>query len=92
MTKHILIEGKVQGVGFRFRTTEKAINLGVSGWVQNLDDGRVEVLAHGEDSAVERLLDWIKNGGPPTAEVKDVHVEDTDVKHDRDHFYIKRGD
>ena len=45
--KHILVSGRVQGVGFRYRTYYLAQNLGLTGWVQNLEDGRVEMELQG---------------------------------------------
>lgn len=51
----ILFSGRVQGVGFRFTTQSIATSLGLRGWVKNLRDGRVEVLAEGERDAIENL-------------------------------------
>ncbi len=68
---HLLVEGLVQGVAFRAYTTEEARRLGVQGWVRNLPDGRVEVLAEGERAAVEALAAWCRRG-PPAARVADV--------------------
>ena len=48
--KHILVSGRVQGVGFRYRTYYLAQNLGLTGWVQNLDDGRVEMELQGDEA------------------------------------------
>ena len=53
------VAGRVQGVGFRYATAEKALGLGVSGYVRNLPDRRVEVLACGEESAVIALRNWL---------------------------------
>ena len=63
-----LVSGRVQGVYFRASTREQALRLGLSGHARNLDDGRVEVLAFGEDEAVEALARWLQQG-PPTARV-----------------------
>jgi acylphosphatase len=73
----MLISGKVQGVSFRFYTQEQANRLKLRGFVRNLDDGRVEIVAAGEREDLENLLEWAKKG-PPAARVKDVIV--TDVK------------
>lgn len=62
------VAGKVQGVWFRASTREQATALGVRGYARNLSDGRVEVLAVGEDAAVERLAQWLRHG-PPMARV-----------------------
>ena len=54
--KHIFFSGEVQGVGFRYSAKYLARPLGLTGWVRNLPDGRVEMEAQGEDRAVEQLL------------------------------------
>ncbi len=77
MTKtvlHAYVQGKVQGVWFRDSTKKQAERLGITGWVCNLPDGRVEVLACGEVAAIEQLHVWLKHG-PPLAEVEEVIVE-----------------
>ena len=56
---HAYFNGRVQGVGFRFTTLELARELDVCGWVQNLDDGRVEVTAEGDEEDLKELLDEI---------------------------------
>ena len=63
-----LVSGKVQGVFFRASTREQARALGLRGHARNLDDGRVEVLAVGEDAAIEALAAWLRRG-PPAARV-----------------------
>ena len=60
---HIFITGSVQGVFFRATTQEKARELGLTGWVRNLPDGRVEVLAEGDEEKLKDLLEWCR-GGP----------------------------
>ncbi len=57
-----LIEGRVQGVGFRYATVRQAERLGLTGWVRNLPDGRVEVEAHGDGRAVDTLENWLRQG------------------------------
>jgi len=59
---HVFVSGLVQGVGFRHNLYRKALKLGLSGWVRNLPDGRVEAVAQGERPAVEQLLDWCRHG------------------------------
>lgn len=71
----VWVHGRVQGVGFRYSTQREAKQLGLSGYAKNLDDGSVEVLACGEQSAVEGLLAWLKAGGPRSARVDKVLTE-----------------
>jgi acylphosphatase len=59
---HARIHGVVQGVGFRYSTVRQARRRGLSGYVRNLDDGSVEVLAEGGRTDLEGLLDWLKKG------------------------------
>ncbi|MEJ1096866.1 MULTISPECIES: acylphosphatase [unclassified Pseudoxanthomonas] len=63
-----LISGKVQGVFFRASARERALDLGLSGRATNLPDGRVEVIAEGDASALDALETWLKHG-PPRARV-----------------------
>ncbi len=59
--KHILVSGRVQGVGFRYRTYYLAQNLGLTGWVQNLDDGRVEMELQGDEADMNQFSEgWSK--------------------------------
>ncbi|RME61052.1 MAG: acylphosphatase [Caldilineae bacterium] len=77
VAKHVLIEGRVQGVFFRQSTQRKALSLGVNGWVRNLPDGRVEVKAWGPPAAVNELVRWCHRG-PANARVTNVIVEDAE--------------
>ena len=72
-TKHLLITGRVQGVGFRFYMQRKARELGVTGWVRNCRDGSVEAVIQGDSGAVETMTAWARRG-PPSAVVADVRV------------------
>jgi acylphosphatase len=68
---HAIVRGRVQGVGFRYYVRERARRLRLAGWVRNLPDGAVEVLARGERDALERLRTAIA-AGPPGARVTTV--------------------
>ncbi len=71
---HALVEGIVQGVGFRFFVQQRAAALGVRGWVRNLWDGRVEVLAEGPRPTLETLLGDLRRG-PRAAQVRGLTFE-----------------
>jgi acylphosphatase len=74
LTFHGFVSGRVQGVFFRAETRRKAIELGLSGWVKNLDDGRVELLISGSERALARMRDWLQ-AGPPLARVDQLVLE-----------------
>lgn len=74
LTLHAFVSGRVQGVWFRQSTKEQADMLGLTGWVRNLDDGRVEVMVSGEDKAVYQLESWLAQG-PPLSNVAEVSSE-----------------
>ncbi|MGO1543924.1 MAG: acylphosphatase [Gulosibacter sp.] len=75
---HALVSGVVQGVGYRWSTQKKANRLGVTGWVRNLPDGRVEFEAEGGAKAVDALLAWAAKG-PRAARVDQVTSEVIDL-------------
>ena len=70
---HVLISGRVQGVGFRAWTVHRADALGIFGWVRNTEEGDVEVLFSGAAEAVEKMLALCKEG-PRGARVERVEV------------------
>jgi len=72
---HAIVRGRVQGVGFRARTAYEARILGLRGWVKNLLDGNVEVLAIGDDAAVDALAAWLRQG-PRGARVTGVNLDE----------------
>lgn len=62
VTKKLGIKGYVQGVGFRYRIKQKALSLNLRGYVRNLPEGSVEIVAEGEESQVQELVAWCKKG------------------------------
>lgn len=73
MTAHIFISGFVQGVGFRQFTKRNAIKLGLTGWVKNLQDNRVETVFQGSKEQINKII-TICEKGAFLSEVKDVNV------------------
>ncbi len=71
---HVVVSGRVQGVGYRAGAQRYANQLGLSGWVRNQPDGSVEILAEGPDDKVEELLTWCRSG-PFLANVENLNVE-----------------
>ena len=76
-TVHVHIEGRVQGVGFRYWTELTATQLGLDGWVRNRRDGRVEAVFAGPANAVAEMLQRCQDG-PPAARVDHLRVVDED--------------
>jgi acylphosphatase len=72
--KRVFVAGRVQGVWFRESCREQAVALGVTGWVRNLSDGRVEAVLEGPEAAVERVVQWCHDG-PARAQVHRVEVQ-----------------
>lgn len=83
---HVFISGKVQGVFFRSSTRILAGELGLSGWVMNLPDGRVEAVFEGEREAVEKMLEWCRKG-PEYANVESIDVVENDYTGEFKGFY-----
>ena len=78
IARHVRVTGRVQGVFYRAWTQEQADSLGVTGWVRNCPDGRVEAHVEGEESAVERMIEHLRKG-PPSARVEDVRLWDVEL-------------
>jgi acylphosphatase len=76
-TRHLVIVGRVQGVGFRYAMVMKAAEIGLNGWVRNRADGAVEAVIQGTPDAVARMLAWARHG-PRSARVDRVEVEPDD--------------
>lgn len=63
-TVHVIVEGRVQGVGFRHHTHKQAHRFHLSGWVRNKQDGTVEAIFSGADDEVNSMLEWLRHGSP----------------------------
>ncbi len=85
---HAIVEGYVQGVGFRMFVQTIAISLGVTGWVRNLWDGNVEVTAEGEQVILEKLLVALTQG-PRGAQVINVHSDWMQATNEFDRFQVR---
>ena len=72
---HAYVSGRVQGVFFRAHKQKEAHELGLVGWVRNLSDGRVEILAEGPKPALRELAAWCKGEGAPSSSVEGVEEE-----------------
>ena len=71
---HLFISGRVQGVYFRAHTRDEAKKRGLTGWVKNRYDGRVEAVFEGNDEDIQSMISWCRQG-PPHAAVTDVSFE-----------------
>jgi len=85
---HAFVSGIVQGVFFRSETRRIAKNLAIKGWVKNLPDGRVEVVAEGEKDDIENLIEFLKQG-PASARVDNVDVETEEYRGEFEDFTIE---
>jgi acylphosphatase len=74
---HVFFSGTVQGVGFRYTCRSYAADLGLNGWVKNLADGRVELMAEGPKKTVDQLLQSIDKHFDGYIRSKDIDVHDT---------------
>jgi acylphosphatase len=84
----LLIKGKVQGVFYRASARDMANDLGITGWVKNMTDGNVEILASGEKEQLEKFIRWCENG-PRNAHVEEVIVTKADKEYATEFRIIK---
>ena len=85
---HAIVQGLVQGVNFRSNTVAQARRLGLKGWVRNLPDGSVEVLAEGQRSGLDQLLQFLHHG-PVGARVSDVQPDWRPATRSFDQFEVR---
>jgi acylphosphatase len=87
VARHVSVTGRVQGVFFRAWMREQAGELGVTGWVRNCPDGRVDAHIEGEDAAIQQLIERVRKG-PPMAHVEDVQLWNVET-FDFDDFEVR---
>ena len=80
MKKHIVISGKVQGVGFRYWLHQVAVQKNINGWVKNKISGEVEALLIGNDTEINKLIKLCKKG-PPLSQVTNIEVQNYQKEH-----------
>ena len=85
---HIFVTGRVQGVFFRQSTRVIAIKNNVNGWVRNLDDGRVEIVAEGEKQNIESLTNWCKTG-PANSRVDEFELSEENYTGEFENFEVR---
>jgi len=85
---HVWISGLVQGVFFRDATRRKAEDLRITGWVRNAPDGRVEAIFEGDKDALEKIIEWARQG-PDSARVENVEVKWEEYKDEFDAFTVR---
>ena len=87
---HVYVSGRVQGVFFRTETQDEAERKGLTGWVRNLSDGRVEAVFEGEEDRVTQLVEFCRRG-PPGARVTKVEVVWEDYTGEFGGFRVRYG-
>ncbi len=79
MAHRLIVKGKVQGVNFRNYTRQKANEYNIKGWVRNLPDGTVEIMAQGEEENIKKFAEWCRQG-PPLASVTELIQKETGIE------------
>lgn len=85
---HIFVSGRVQGVFFRQNTQKKAKDLGLTGWVRNLPDGRVEAVFEGPKEKVEEMIEWTRKS-PMISRVDNIDISWEEYQAEFNDFEIK---
>ncbi len=88
-SRHLIVTGRVQGVGYRDALREAAEKHKVTGWVRNRRDGSVEALLQGAPEAIDALIAWARRG-PPMARVTDVRVNPAPPELDQPYARFER--
>jgi acylphosphatase len=84
---HLFVSGVVQGVFFRAHARDMARDLGLTGWVKNLADGRVEIIAEGDSEKLQRFIEWCRRG-PAGSSVEDLEIRREEATGEFDGFAI----
>ena len=87
-TVYFVVGGRVHGVGFRWFVMQKALELQISGWVQNTHDGKVEIEAEGNPNDLETFTDLIRIG-PPRAQIRTFSVSEITPPRNYSNFIIR---
>lgn len=85
---HVFVSGRVQGVAYRYFVERRAAEIPVTGWVRNLRDGRVEIMAEGDKADLESFLGFLRQG-PRMANVDDLDILWEDYRGEYENFRIE---
>lgn len=85
----ITVSGRVQGVGFRFFTYQQAKKLNLNGYVANLVNGDVEIMATGSADNIAQLITWLEQGGPASAKITTYTIKDIEAKNESNSFTVR---
>jgi acylphosphatase len=88
INKQVKVFGKVQGVFFRKSAQQKAMTLGIQGWIKNLDDGALLVEIEGDIHAVQEMENWLRHG-PPMAVVESLEISLSEEKGYQDFLILQ---
>ncbi len=84
---HVMLDGRVQGVGYRFYAQKIAASIGLVGEIKNLPDGRVEVIAEGDESMLKSFITKLRQG-PVSADVRSVDVDWHEATNSYKEFFV----
>ena len=85
---HVFVTGRVQGVFFRQSTIVMAMKNNVNGWVRNLDDGRVEIVAQGQEQNIDNLSNWCRTG-PANSRVDEFELKEESILEKFENFEVR---
>ena len=83
----IIVQGRVQGVGYRWFSMQIAQQLGIKGYVKNLFNGDVEIFAQGDDASVQQFIDQLRKG-PSFSNVNNLNIYDADFDYSLNQFKV----